>query len=250
MPHAVQDVQISPLPQKARQRPKGTSLPRELVQLTSQLLNLQDLFNRSQLSVSLNRHLRTLTKTNASITRIVSLGLGSLLVSKGQSRRLKQLAILLAIRDHLQEEGKETIEVYAQDPTFTRQDEALLASLGIHILRTASGSDLGEAVSFISSTTLVYSPFLTLEAYEQLILKPSTPVQYLVGDDFDALQKKWPKRSAEKKQVESVLRSGLSKYRRRAVAGEDFWTDGDETFPMAVYVNTVAMEAPRLRARM
>ena len=249
MPHTIQSVGTNPLPQKARQRQKGISLPRELQQLIRQLLDLQDLYNQSQLSVSLSRHLQAITKTNTPITSIVSLGLGSLLVTKGQSRRLKQLAILLAIRDYLQEGRQEPIEVYAQDPTFTRQDEALLRSLGIQILRTPSGSDLGEAASFISPATLVYSPFLTLEAYEQLFDRPEIPIQYLVGDDFNALLKKWPKRSAERRQVERVIRSGLSTYRRRTVAGEDFWTETDETFPMAVYTRPDGEGAVKVKAR-
>ena len=248
MPHTIQSVGTNPLPQKARQRQKGISLPRELQQLIRQLLDLQDLYNQSQLSVSLSRHLQAITKTNTPITSIVSLGLGSLLVTKGQSRRLKQLAILLAIRDYLQEGRQEPIEVYAQDPTFTRQDEALLRSLGIQILRTPSGSDLGEAASFISPATLVYSPFLTLEAYEQLF-EPDIPIKYLAGDDFDALLKKWPKRSAERRQVEGVIRSGLSTYRRRTVAGEGFWTESDETFPMAVYTRTDGEGAVKVKTR-
>lgn len=128
--------------------------------------------------------------------------------------------------------------MFAQDPDFTRQDKVLLTALGIGILRTSSSAELGEAASVISPFTLVYSPFLTLEAYEQLIARPVMPVRYLVGDDFDALLKKWPNRSAERRQVEGVLKSGLSKYRRKALAGDGFWTDRDESFPMAVYVMT------------
>jgi hypothetical protein len=238
MPHAIRDIDDRALPQDVQQRKKSTPLPRELQQLSRQILDHQDLFNCSQLSVTLSRYLQKITKTNTPITRIVSLGLGSLLVMKNQSRRLKQLAILLSLRDSLQRGQQEPIEVYAQDPTFTRQDKALLAALGIGILRTPSSSELGEAAAVISPFTLVYSPFLTLEAYEQLISGPVMPVRYLIGDDFDALLKKWPNRSAERRQVEGVLRSGLLKYRRKALAGEGFWTERDETFPMAVYVMT------------
>ncbi|KAF1849046.1 uncharacterized protein K460DRAFT_263485, partial [Cucurbitaria berberidis CBS 394.84] len=60
-------------------------------------------------------------------------------------------------------------------------------------------------------------------------------VQYLLGDDFNALLNKWPKHSAERTQVERVMKSGLLSYRRRVVNGEGFWTKGDGTFPMAVY---------------
>ena len=236
MPHAVQDVEVSHPQKKAPQRSKNKALPRELLQLTHQLLDLQELYGQSQLSKSINRQLRTMSKSGQPITRIVSLGLGSLLVTKGQSRRLKQLAILLSIRDDLQKARREPIEVYAQDPTFTRLDEALLASFGIQFLRTSSGSDLGEAASVIIPTTLVYSPFLTLEAYEQLFLRTAIPVQYLLGDDFNALLQKWPKRSAERTQVEELLKHGLASYWRRALTGEGFWTAEDETFPSAVYV--------------
>lgn len=248
MPHAVQDIQISSSQQQVRQIRKNKSLPREIFQLTTRLSELQDLYNQSQLSQSINQQIRILLKAGMPITRIVSLGLGSLTVVKGQSRRLKQLAILLAIRDHLQKVRGETIEVYAQDPAFTRSDETLLADVGIQVLRTPSGSDLGEAAGFISPNTLIYSPFLTLEAYKQLILKTSTPMQHLIGDDFDALLQKWPKRSPERKQVEGLMKVGLSKYRRRAVAGEGFWREGDETFPMAVY-SRPGTEPNKLRAR-
>ncbi|KAJ4991545.1 hypothetical protein SVAN01_02926 [Stagonosporopsis vannaccii] len=248
MPHAVRDVEMSSSQRGAYQKSKIGSLPREILQLTARLLELQDLYMQSQLSQSINRQLHNIAKAGTPVTRIVSLGLGSLLVTKGQSRRLKQLAILLAIRDCLQQERKQVIEVYAQDPTFTRLDESLLASLGVQILRTPSGADLGEAASFISPSTLVYSPFLTLEAYEQLITKHGQGLQYLVGEDFDALLRKWPKRSAERNQVEGVMKTGLSTYRRKVVSGDGFWISGDETFPMAVYTR-IGTEPGKLKAR-
>ncbi|KAH6621914.1 hypothetical protein C7974DRAFT_213006 [Boeremia exigua] len=248
MPHAVQDVEVRSSRQQGRQKSKARSLPRELLQLTAQLLDLQDLYAQSQLSQAVNQQVHIIAKAGTPIARIVSLGLGSLFVTKGQSRRLKQLAVLLAVRDHIQKEQNEPIEVYAQDPNFTRPDENLLMSLGIQILCTPSGSDLGEATSFITPDTLVYSPFLTLEAYEQLILRYGRGLQYLIGDDFDALLRKWPKRSAERKQVEGVVKTGLSKYRRKTVAGEGFWTVEDETFPMAVYTRT-GLELGKLKAR-
>lgn len=248
MPHAIEDVEVSSSQRQARQKSKFKPLPRELLQLTARLSDLQDLYSQSQLSLSMSRQVHTMAKAGIPVTRIVSLGLGSLLVVKGQSRRLKQLALLLAIRDYLQAARKQTIEVFAQDPTFTRQDEALLTSLGIRILRTTSGSDLGEAASFITSSTLVYSPFLTIEAYEQLTVRCGRELQYLIGDDFDALSQKWPKRSAERKQVEVLMKTGLSKYRRKMVAGEGFWAIEDETFPMAVY-STTEGELRKLKAR-
>lgn len=235
MPYTIQDVEVRPSRKQAQKPPKIKSLPRELLQLTAQLFHLQDLYTKSLLSQSINRQLHGIVKAGTSIARVVSLGLGSLIAAKGQSRRLKQLAILISIRQFFQEEQQHPVEMYAQDPAFTRSDEALLAYLGIQVLRTPSGSDLGEAAPFISPSTLVYSPFLTLEAYEQLILRSPVPVQYVIGDDFDALLRKWPKHSSERKQVDGLMRSGLSKYARKAVAGEGFWTEEDETFPMAAY---------------
>ncbi|KAF1976196.1 hypothetical protein BU23DRAFT_435113, partial [Bimuria novae-zelandiae CBS 107.79] len=170
------------------------------------------------------------------ITRLLSLGLGSLSSpEKGQTRRLKQLAVLLSIRDTLQTLTKGPIEAYAQDPTFTHADEALLQSLGVRIARTSSGSSLGEAAQLLDAGTVVYSPFLTLEAYEELLVKAKSPVQYLVGDDFNALVEKWPKRSAERAQVERVTKAALGRYRRKAVSGAGFWEESDGSFPMAVY---------------
>lgn len=176
MPHAVQNIEVGLPQRKAYRNLKSKALPRELLQLTDRLLSLQELYAQSQLSQTLSRQFHTVSKSGRPITRIVSLGLGNLLVTKGQSRRLKQLTILLAIQHQIQEGQRESIEVYAQDPTFTRLDEAFLVSFGIQILRTSSGSDLGEAASVISPTTLVYSPFLTLEAYEKLLLSTATPV--------------------------------------------------------------------------
>ena len=248
MPHAIQEDAVHSQP-KVHGRTKTKSLPRELFRLTSELPELQTLYSRSKLSQSIHRQLHTIPKSGPTIDRIVSLGLGSMLVIKGQSRRLKQLTILLAIRDSLQRTSNNPIEVYAQDPTFTRLDESFLASLDIKILRTSSSSELGEAASFISSSTLVYSPFLTLEAYEQLIVMPSTPVRYLLGDDFDALLRKWPKHSAERKQVEGVLKAGLSRYRRRPVGEEGFWIEEDDTFPMAVYTRTDEYRLGKVKAR-
>jgi hypothetical protein len=221
MPHAVQDIEVSLLQKKAHRLPRIKALPRELLRLTQRLLDLQELYTQSHLSQSIDRQLLTISKSGHTITRILSLGLGSLFVAKSQSRRLKQLAILLSIRYQLHEARREPIEVYAQDPTFTRLDETLLVSLGIQILRTSSGSDLGEAASVISPTTLVYSPFLTLEAYEQLFLRTAMPVHDLV---------------AERTQVEGLLKYGLARYRRKALTGEGYWTAEDETFPSAVYI--------------
>jgi hypothetical protein len=109
--------------------------------------------------------------------------------------------------------------------------------MGITILRTPSGTQPGEAGAIVSPLTLVYSPFLTFEAYEQLLYNTSQSVPVIIGDDFHALARKWPKHSAERKQVENVTRLGLSKYRRRAISGDGFWAEEDETFPMAMYEN-------------
>ena len=119
MPHAIHNTENTTWTQDAPRRTKGTSLPRELQQLTRQLIDQQDLLHLSQLSIILRGYLQKINKTNIPITRIVSLGLGSLLVTKSRPRRLKQLAILLSIRDCLQSGQQDPIEVYAQDPDFT-----------------------------------------------------------------------------------------------------------------------------------
>jgi hypothetical protein len=210
---------------------------RELHRLQNQLTNVRFIYSTTEFAKNINKHLLFLTKSaTSSFTRIVSLGLGSFSsTEKGQTRRLKQLALLLAIRDTLQNQTKAPIQVYAQDPTFTRQDEALLGSLDIRILRTTSGSSLGEAADVIDETTLIYSPFLTLEAYEKLLVEPRRSVQYLIGDDFNALLEKWPKYSAERAQVQKVTKASLGRYRRKAISGAGFWEESDGAFPMAVY---------------
>ncbi|KAF2637590.1 hypothetical protein P280DRAFT_381463, partial [Massarina eburnea CBS 473.64] len=174
------------------------------------------------------------------IHKILSLGLGSLTApEKGQTRRLKQLAIFLAIRAELSRKSGIEIHLYAQDPVFTRADESFLSSFSVGILRTTSGTSLGEAETIIDSLTLVYSPFLTLEAYEALLLgrrESVHAVRYLIGDDFAELEAKWPKRSEERRLVEKVVKGSVRGYKRRVVTGEGFWEDVDAAFGMGVYV--------------
>jgi hypothetical protein len=236
MPHATADVLDGYQHRKVHRNVTAKSSSREMHQLTSSIDYLQALYDQSQLSQTISRHLQASLKSSKTpITKILSLGLGSLLVSKGQSRRLKQLTILLAIQADLKRSSGRTIEIYAQDPTFTRTDELFLTSLGVCILHTTSGSSLGEAASIISPSTMIYSPFLTLEVYEALLVRSQLPIPVIFGDDFNALLGKWPKYSEERKQVEDVMKMGLAKYRRRAVGGEGFWEVEDGTFPMAVY---------------
>ncbi|EOA87886.1 hypothetical protein ACJQWK_08226 [Exserohilum turcicum] len=237
MPHATSDNAEPRLPLRAKPSSKKSTANRSIHGLSEQLEEYKTLYATSQLSQTITTRLQAMMKTAPTpITRILSLGLGSLVVTKGQTRRLKQLALLLALRASIQEISGTCIQLYAQDPTFTRHDETLLRSLNIHILHTPSGSSLGEAASILNPSTLVYSPFLTLEAYEQLLVAAKTPVRYLLGDDFDALLEKWPRRSAERTQVERVVKTGLARhYRRRGVAGKGFWSDDDAAFPMALY---------------
>ncbi|KAF2030193.1 hypothetical protein EK21DRAFT_66083 [Setomelanomma holmii] len=250
MSHALVDIGEPFRQSKTIPKTKAKSLTREARQLMMTLNALQDLCNQSKLSISISRQLETtLRHSKSPITHILSLGLGSLRVAQGQTRRLKQLTILLAIREQCTRLTGMAVEIYAQDPTFTRTDEIFLASLGISILRTPSSAQLGEAGELISSSTLVYSPFLTIEAYEKLFLHPGRLIPVVFGDDFNALASKWPKHSAERRQVESVMKSGLSKYRRRVISGAGFWLEEDETFPMALY-EVVSNRDARVRAKM
>ncbi|KAH7093767.1 hypothetical protein FB567DRAFT_545087 [Paraphoma chrysanthemicola] len=234
----------------ANGRVKGKSLPRELRQLANALELQRVAYEQSQFSKEVQRNFQAVSKhSDFPITRILSLGLGSLLGSRDQTRRIKQLAILLAIHEHCSRLSGTAIELYAQDPAFTRGDEAFLINLGFKILRTPSGTQLGQAGDILSSSTLIYSPFLTIEVYEQLTrLNASLSIPIIVGDDFMALAKKWPKHSAEHKQVNDVMKLGLSKLRRRALAGDGFWMQEDETFPMAMY-ESLSSRGTRIRAR-
>jgi hypothetical protein len=184
------------------------------------------------------------TKNRPRITKIVSLGLGSLLDAKDQQRRIKQLVMLMAIASHLTLplSNKNALQIYAQDPTFTAADENFLASLGIVVLRTPSIADLGEAGRMMDEETLVYSPFLTLETYKLLLSSSQSSevpvnVPMLISDDFNALRSKWDKRTSERKDVEGLIQgTRAGNYRRRAVNGEGFWTDLDRPFPLALYL--------------
>lgn len=228
-------VESNPLP-RIHRKPKAKSSSREQQHLERLLEEARSIYAVSQLAQNIDKSLAsTLKIAKTPITRIISLGLGSLFIARGQARRLKQLTILLAIRDSLQRILNRSIELFAQDPAFTRADEAYLATHGIRILRTPSGANLGEAAPLIDGASLIYLPFLTLEAYEQLLLHSASPAQYLIGDDFNALLNKWPKHSAERSQVDRVMKSALSRYRRKAISGEGFWMESDQSFPMALY---------------
>jgi len=233
---AVAEIYV-PLSSKRSRNAKSKGGSRDQYRLQALLSDIQITYIGSQFSTNIEKQISALHKSaRTPITNILSLGLGSLSsAERGQTRRLKQFALLLAVRDTLHRISGKIIEVYAQDPTFTRQDEVFLSTHGVRILRTPSGSSLGEAASVITPSTLIYSPFLTLEAYEQLLVRPTQPVQYLIGDDFSALAEKWPKYSAESAQAEKVKKAALGRYRRKAVSGEGFWIETDASFPLAVY---------------
>ena len=236
MPHAIADVTGSVNTTKVVRKAKSRSPSRELLQLQSRFDEIRAKYETSSFAQTIEKLVKNASKTSgASITRVLSLGLGSLTPIKTQTRRLKQLAIFLAVADALEDEVHRPIELFAQDPTFTRADEAFLATFGVAVVRTPSGAELGEAQGLINASTLVYSPFLTLEAYEQLMLHGEHDMKYIIGDDFNALLSKWPKHSHEQRQVEGIIRSGIVQYRRRVVSGDGFWEDDDKAFPMAMY---------------
>lgn len=205
-----------------------------------------DLFNQSALAASFEDMLNV--KNRPRITRLVSLGLGSLLDAKDQQRRIKQLVIFMAIASHLTlpMSDEASVTLYAQDPTFTATDETFLNRLGITVLRTPSSSDLGDAGQMINEETLVYSPFLTIATYKLLFSQSlhtstqsssgSSKIPILVSDDFNALKLKWDKRTSEHRDVEALIKGAKSgNYRRRAVNGEGFWAESDRPFPLAIY---------------
>jgi hypothetical protein len=230
MPHAVQVEQ----PTRSTRTPKTkTSSSRELRQLHILYNKTRNHYVESNLSLSITHLLES--KNRPAVTKIVSLGLGSL-KSTEQARRIKQLTIFLAIAEQLRRHETK-IEVYAQDPSFSKTDEAFLQSLGVHILSTPSATEVGEAAQYIDESTLVYCPFLTLEAY-QLFFATGT-LNFFVGDDFDALRIKWPKHSAGRDEAESLSRRFVQKFRKRVIGGDDgFWDVEDKPFPMAMYWST------------
>ncbi|RSL87219.1 hypothetical protein CEP51_002378 [Fusarium floridanum] len=224
---------------------KHAGSSRQLDQLSRLYDDAMDLFNQSALAASFEDMLNV--KNRPRITRLVSLGLGSLLDSKDQQRRIKQLVIFMAIASHLTlpMSDESSVTLSAQDPTFTAIDEAFLNSLGITVLKTPSSSDLGDAGQMINEETLVYSPFLTIATYKLLFshsLYTSTQslsgskIPILVSDDFNALKLKWDKRTSEHRDVETLIKGAKSgNYRRRAVNGEGFWAESDRPFPLAIY---------------
>jgi hypothetical protein len=148
---------------------------------------------------------------------------------------MKQLVIFLSIAEHLQSQDPK-INIYAQDPAFSAVDEQFLQSLGIKILHTPSTTNLGGAARYINGSTLVYCPFLTLEAYELLF---ATTVNTFISDDFNALRIKWPKYSAERKEVEQLLKQYVQQAKRRPlIEDNEFWNVEIKPFPMAMYSRT------------
>jgi len=113
--------------------PKGNKKPklsRDLQKLQVLYDESRTLYNQSMLSKSITSMLLT-SKQKLPLTKAVSIGLGSL-TSTNQSRRIKQLTIFMAITEQLQSQMSTPIKVFAQDPTFTKVDEAFLQKLRHH----------------------------------------------------------------------------------------------------------------------
>ena len=224
MPHAVEIERPAHTP---KTKPSSS---RELRQLHILYNKTREHYLESNLSLSIAHLLES--KNRPAVTKIVSLGLGSF-KSTDQSRRIKQLTILLAIAEQLRQH-EPSLQIYAQDPSFIKPDEAFLQSLGIHILSTPSVAEAGEAAKYIDQSTLAYCPFLTLEAYQ--VFFSTETLNFFVGDDFDALRIKWPKHSAGRSEAESLSRRYVQGFRKRVIgSGDGFWDAEDKPFPMAIY---------------
>jgi hypothetical protein len=242
MPHAVQAEQSN---QSTRTSKTKASTSREHRQLHTIYNETRTRYIESNLSLSISHLLES--KNHPTVTRIVSLGLGSL-KSADQARRIKQLTVFLAIGEQLRQREPK-IMLYAQDPSFSKVDEAFLQSLGVNILSTPSATELGEAAQYINELTLVYCPFLTLEAYQLFFATGS--LNYFIGDDFDALRIKWPKRSAGWNEAESLSRRFVQGLRKRMIGGGDgFWDAEDNPFPMAMYYSSQRHQDKQTRAKL
>lgn len=226
----------------------GKNVPRQIKRLEALYDEACNVYLQSSLSKSIATALDPRRRPH--IDKLVLLGLGSLGVSKDQPRRIKQLVLFIAAASFIASTSRpdSAVALYAQDPMFTKTDEAFLQHLGFTILRTPSPYQLGEAGGIIDERTLVYTPHLTLAAYKALLtssmkalghvsLEDRMPV--LMSDDFDVLRRKWDKHTEEFKDVELLTRrlKGYS-YRRRAVGGGGFWTEDDSSFPVALYSKT------------
>jgi hypothetical protein len=238
MPHAIE---VERPTQSKRTANTKSSSSREVRQLHILYNKIRNQYLGSNLALSITQLLDS--KNKLVVAKIVSLGLGSLIKSADQTRRIKQLTILLAIAEQLRQHEPK-LEVYAQDPSFTKTDEAFLQSLGVNIISTPSATEMGEAAKYIDQSTLVYCPFLTLEAY-QLFFTTGT-FNYFIGDDFDALRLKWPKNSAGWKEAESLSRRFVQGLRKRVIGGGDgFWEAEDKPFPMAMYYSGSQRHQPK-----
>lgn len=226
---------LSPAAIDSQSKPsKGSS--KQLQQIQRRFDEIFSSYEQSSLSSSVDVILRGKLAGRPDVTKVVSLGLGSFLErSKDQNRRLKQLAMFLSLAGHIKRasKGQTTPQLYAQDPAFTRMDEMVLQRYGVQVLKTSSIADLGGARQVIDENTLVYTPFLSLDAYKLLLGLRS--VNMLIMDDFNALKLKWDKNTTEHRDVEGMMKSHVSQFRRRVVNGDGFWEDDDKPFPMALY---------------
>jgi SRR1 len=238
-------VRVQRSTQPARTSKTKTSLTREHRQLHILYDETRTRYLESNIALLIRQLLAS--KNTSGVTRIVSLGLGSL-KSTEQSRRIKQLTIFLAIAEQLRQKSPK-IEIYAQDPSFSKIDESFLQSLGVNILSTPSATELGEAAEYINESTLVYCPFLTLEAYQ--LFFAAGCLNHFIGDDFDALRIRWPKRSAGWNEAESLSRQFVQGLRKRVIGGDDgFWDANDKPFPMAIYYSAQWHQEKKTRAKL
>ncbi|KAH8660522.1 hypothetical protein BX600DRAFT_514121 [Xylariales sp. PMI_506] len=254
MPHATK---THSAPASQSRSGKGGA-PKQLRQIQDLYDETKALYDQSSLAKSVQSTLKGKLASRSRVTKVVSLGLGSFTEkSKDQGRRLKQLVLFIALAEQVKQaqqgqrqQQQQPVHVYAQDPGFTKTDAAFLQTLGVSVLKTPSTSDLGEASAIIDEDTLVYSPFLTIEAYR--LLMDSCRVSLLVGDDFNALRAKWEKGTSEHQQVEYLIKSHVARLSRRAVSGAGFWDESDRAFPVALYwkQDAVAAEASAPRARL
>jgi len=180
---------------------------------------------------------------------------------------MKQLVIFLdivALIGQLQNQNEQSLnsdtgavilelQIFAQDPSFSKLDEQLLHWLGVTILHTPSPTSGGEALSLIDENTVVYSPFLTFEAYKLFFERSEGKVGMWISDDFEALKSMGKGTRGE---VDGLLRffeKGKG-WRRRVVGtgvgGEvAFWEEGEKAVPMAVYWKEEARKGKMVRMK-
>jgi hypothetical protein len=111
---------------------------------------------------------RTRPESGWALRTAICLGVGSLSRENIECRRrsMWQFVVFHDLLEQLRESGL-VLEIFAQEPSFTELDQDFLRALGVEVLASSLGdgtTGLGSAKEKLGDTTLVYEPFVDMNA--------------------------------------------------------------------------------------